>query len=166
MGAFTVLVQAYISFYKTGEWRYSLLIQQVYSLWSAFIVHLFLPSFHILWESCAWRRAGLLFDMRPCLWIKSPGLFLDTYCPRSDLTSSLSYSCTQLEITPQPPYLLSPSSLPVTIHMITPWLTEVAVSHRTRTDKNELFGWKRSSSDWANPWGRECTVAVMVMRSS
>jgi len=32
MGALTVLFQAYISFYKVGEWRYSFLIQQVCSL--------------------------------------------------------------------------------------------------------------------------------------
>lgn len=76
------------------------LIHQVLSLWSMFVNrHRFLSSLYIPWESCVWRLAGLLTDICLYLWIRSPGVFLDTYCQRFGLTSSFSYSCSQ-EITP------------------------------------------------------------------
>lgn len=70
------------------------------SLWSMFVnCHQFLSSLYIPWESCVWRLAGLLTDICLYLWIRSPGVFLDTYCQRFGLTSSFSYCCSQ-EITP------------------------------------------------------------------
>lgn len=164
MGALTVLFQAYISFYKTGEWRYSLLIQQVLSLWSMFVnCCQFLSSLYIPWESCVWRLAGLLTDICLYLWIRSPGVFLDTYCQRFDLTSSFSYSCSQ-EITPCPTLPVYPT-LPASNNSHDHSLTYKDHCTKHWQIKMSCLDGK-GTAETAHVPRKGCTVSVMVMQCS
>lgn len=149
MRELTVLFQAYISFYKTEEWRHSLLRQQVCCLWSTCVNHWFLPSPNSVGQLCV-KVAGLLvyihvYELRALAYSLIPtdrGLI---YLPL------LATAVLSKRLAPALLRLLIPHSLPASIHMLTPWHMRVTVSHQSMTAKNELFGWERCSWGSAHP---------------